>query len=86
MKESTIEKTAIKLAKEKGYLTYKFVSPNNKGVPDRIFIKNGRVIFVEFKAPNKKATALQQYVINEMLLQQCEAYVIDNIEKINEVL
>ena len=45
--ESKISKKAIDL----GYLTYKFTSPSNRGVPDRIFInKKGEIFFIEFKS------------------------------------
>jgi hypothetical protein len=86
MKESTIEKAAVKLAKERDFLTYKFVSPNNKGVPDRIFIKDGNVIFVEFKAPTKVPTALQNHIINEMRLNGAIVHVVDNIETMRLIL
>ena len=47
--------------KRQKYLTYKFVSPNNRGVPDRIVMHNGEILFVEFKAPGKHPTPLQEY-------------------------
>lgn len=36
-----------------------------RGWPDRVFIKqNGRVMFVEFKAPGRKPTPLQTHVMH----------------------
>ena len=50
MLEKNLEAKIIKIAKKLGYLTYKFTSPSNKGVPDRIFISPyGHVFFMEFK-------------------------------------
>lgn len=82
MLESEIEKKVCKHAKDKGWLVYKFVSPNNKGVPDRIFLgEGGKIIFVEFKAPNKEPTKLQTHVINKIKALMFKVYVIDNIEE-----
>ena len=36
--EKDIESACCKLAKAAGWLSYKFVSVNNRGVPDRLFI------------------------------------------------
>ena len=58
--ESQLEGKLAKYAKSKGCLTYKFSSPANRGVPDRIFIgPTGRVLFMELKAPGKEPTKLQ---------------------------
>ncbi|PTY76688.1 nuclease, partial [Heyndrickxia sporothermodurans] len=39
---------------------YKFESPGNAGVPDRLVIlPGGRVFFIELKAPGKKSRPLQ---------------------------
>ena len=50
MKESDIEKKVSIYAKKLGFTTYKFTSPSSRGVPDRIYIKNGITFFIEFKA------------------------------------
>jgi len=60
-------------------LAYKFVSPSNRGVPDRLYIKSGKVIFIEFKAPGKKPTALQTKILKQINDQSVPAYVIDDI-------
>lgn len=66
MRESAIEKALKKWTDERGILNYKFVSPSHRGVPDRLFIRNGRCAFVEFKAPGQKITALQQFEIDRL--------------------
>lgn len=44
-----------------GGRAYKFVSPGNSGVPDRLVcLPGGRIAFVELKAPGKKPTVLQE--------------------------
>ena len=59
MRESTIERAVCAYAKSKGCLTMKLSGQNQKGQPDRMFLHNGRVMFIEFKAPGKQPTALQ---------------------------
>jgi hypothetical protein len=80
MLEKTVETKTVKRAKKLGWLSYKFQSANNKGVPDRMFIKDGRVIFVEFKRPNEKPRKLQEVVIRDMRKHGAEVYVIDTVE------
>lgn len=62
------------------------MSPANSGVPDRLFIFNGRVFFVEFKAPGKKPRPLQLKVHATMATHGAEVYVIDDIAKGEELL
>lgn len=51
MRESTIERYLVKRVKELGGITYKFVSPGRRNVPDRIVVLPGRrLYFVEVKA------------------------------------
>lgn len=60
MLEKELEAKVVKYAKDHGILTYKFVSPNNRGVPDRIFLKDGYTLFIEFKSPRGQCTELQK--------------------------
>lgn len=54
-------------AKQLGGKAYKFVSPGNAGVPDRIVVLPGRVpVFVELKAADGKLTKLQERKIEEL--------------------
>ena len=53
MRESKIEKEVSRYAKDKGWLTYKFKSPGQRGVPDKIFMRNGIMFLIEFKATGK---------------------------------
>ena len=51
--EKTIERGVSDAAKDMGILNFKFVSPNNRGVPDRIFLYRGISLFIEFKREGK---------------------------------
>ncbi len=50
--ESSIEADLRIGIEAKGGECLKFTSPGRRGVPDRIILLNGTVIFVETKAPN----------------------------------
>lgn len=81
MNESRIERKVCHYAKSKGWLVFKFLSPSNRGVPDRIFIRKGKVIFVEFKSLNKKPTKLQTLIASKIESELIRVYLIDSIEK-----
>lgn len=62
-----------------GGIAYKFVSPGNTGVPDRLVLfPRGRIAFVELKAPGKKPTALQLLQQRRIKDLGFEVLVIDN--------
>lgn len=78
MRERDVEAHYKKLVEDTGGLFIKFTSPSHSGVPDRIVIlPNGRIYFVEFKAPNKKPRPLQLHIINKIRELGCEVRVID---------
>lgn len=80
VRERDIEKKVTDWAKKNSWLTYKFVSPSNRGVPDRVFIRAGIIIWIEFKAPGKVPDPLQAATIKKMQAQGCEVYVCDSVE------
>ena len=52
---------------EKGGRTYKWVSPGNAGVPDRIVVLPGRPpVFIELKTESGTLTALQKVQIRRL--------------------
>ena len=81
MKESSIELQVNRYAKKLGWLVYKFVSPNQRGVPDRIYIKDGKMFFIEFKAPGNKLTPLQQVHRRQLMKEMFMVFVVDTVEK-----
>lgn len=64
MLERDIEKYLVKRIKAIGGQCYKFVSPQNRGVSDRIVLLPNRVVFVEVKTEKGKMTMLQQLFAN----------------------
>ncbi|MGD9168480.1 MAG: VRR-NUC domain-containing protein [Candidatus Thiodiazotropha sp.] len=82
MLEKDVENPVCRYArKEHKGMAYKFKSPQRANVPDRIFtFPSGWLIFIEFKAPGKKATPKQRR--EHERLRDCgqHVYVCDNIE------
>lgn len=67
MLEKEIERRMVQTVKKRGGLCYKFVSPSNPGVPDRIIITpTGRVVFVELKTEIGRLARIQKWQISEM--------------------
>ena len=60
MLENKIESWAIRHAEKAGYWCRKFKAPGRRSAPDRVFARNGRVFFVEFKATGEEPTELQE--------------------------
>lgn len=80
MLEKQIEQRVCDYAKARGWLVYKFTSPNRAAVPDRLFIApGGRVIFCEFKREGQKPTAPQAREHERLRAQGVPVYVIDNV-------
>jgi len=79
--EKVIERKCSLWAIDRGWLVYKFVSPSNRGVPDKIFLKKGRIVFVEFKQPGGKLSPLQIRQIKKLRLQGFTVLVVDSIEE-----
>jgi len=48
-RESVIERKVCDKATADGWYVRKYTTPARRSAPDRIFIKAGRVVFIEFK-------------------------------------
>ena len=87
MHESYIEQKLTKAAKKRGGIALKFVSPSFAGMPDRlVLLPDGKIGFVELKAPGKKPRALQRARHRMLLRLGFKVFVPDNIDEIEEVL
>ena len=65
--ENKVEKKLCNEIKSIGGRAYKFISPGNNGVPDRIiYLPNGAVIFAELKSPKGVLSKQQEFRIKEM--------------------
>jgi hypothetical protein len=80
MLEKQIEAKVCDYAKAKGMMVYKFTSPARAAVPDRLFILNGRVFFIEFKREGQKVTPAQEREHHRLRQQAINVFVVDNVD------
>ena len=67
MRESDLERILCKEVNKEGGRTFKWVSPGNNGVPDRIvFFPGGEVYFVELKSDNGRLRRTQEIQIGTL--------------------
>lgn len=59
LRERDVEKRLVDGVKALGGRCYKWVSPGNVGVPDRIVLYDGRTIFVELKTDDGRLSPVQ---------------------------
>lgn len=87
MLEKVIESRLRQEAKKRGGMALKFVSPGMDGVPDRIvLLPDGKMAFVELKAPGKTPRALQEKRIRQLRKLGFPVYVLDSTERIGGIL
>ena len=84
MRESTVEAYLRDRVKAQGGIAYKWVSPGNVGVPDRLIVfPGGTVYFRELKAPGKKPTPLQMRQLEKLKALGFDVGVIDSKEGVD---
>ena len=86
MSEQEIQSKCIKYAKAKGYFVLKVIRCNVSGYPDCTLFKEGKTIFVEFKAEKGVQSHLQQYVEKQLIDQGFKYYLIKSLEKFKEIV
>ena len=87
MLEKEVERALVKKTEERGGMAWKFVSPGKSGVPDRIILlPNGKMGFVELKAPGKKMRPLQKKRKKQLEDLGFQVFTVDRIERIEGVL
>ena len=85
--EKQVEQYLVKKIKQLGGKAFKFVSPGNAGVPDRILIlPGGKIIFAELKKPGGKTTPLQNVQIIGLTKLGCEVGIISSIEEADQCI
>ena len=87
MEEQVIERYLTNKVKQLGGKSFKFVSPGNAGVPDRIvIIPGGHIFFIELKALGKKPRKLQVVIMNQLKKLGCNVLTIDSKEQVNRFI
>lgn len=84
--EKEIEKRFVRRVEAtKKCKCFKFVSPGNAGVPDRIVLqKGGHIYFVELKREGQKPRPLQVHVFKVIEKYDFPVYVVDSVEAIDK--
>ena len=87
MRERDIEKRLGSRIRQMGGLYYKFTSPGNAGVPDRLIVMPGGVIwFVELKADSGRVAPVQEYQIKLLQDRGANACVVRGAAGVEEFL
>ncbi len=87
MREKTIEQKFKAAVKAVGGLAVKFTSPGFDGVPDRLaLLPDGKMAFVEVKAPGKKPRPLQLARHRQLRQLGFKVYVLDNESQIGGII
>jgi hypothetical protein len=83
MLEKEIEKFLVREVKKLGGLCYKWVSPGNAGVPDRIvLLPNRPAVFVELKTDKGKLSRLQEVQIKKLRNLNAPVYILYGLKDV----
>jgi hypothetical protein len=77
--EETIERTVAGIAEHNGWITRKLQWIGRKGAPDRLFLSEGRAVFIEFKDPEGGLELLQEREIARLKWAGLEVHTVNNI-------
>ena len=87
MRENEIEAKLVAAVKAVGGVCWKFTSPGTAGVPDRIVLMpQGRIAFVEVKAPGETPRPLQRLRIQTLQRLGFKAFVLDSPQQIGGII
>lgn len=81
MRERDVERYFVDLVKKAKGKAYKWASPGNRGVTDRIVFVCGSVWFVELKRAGGKLSPMQKIVIRFLLTYTNNVSVISTVEE-----
>lgn len=85
MVEKEVEKILVAEVKKLGGRAYKWTSPGNDGVPDRIVVLPGeRPYFVELKSEKGRLSALQKIQIDRLLDLKQQVFVVKGIDGLSQ--
>lgn len=78
--EKSIECSVVEYARTLGVEAVKLNGMGKRSLPDRMFLAQGGVLFVEFKRPGAKPTPLQAHCHARWEKLGHHVYVVDNVE------
>lgn len=87
MLEKQIESKFVKQIKLMGGRAYKFISPGNIGVPDRIVIwPDGSIEFIELKTAKGRLSKTQATQIARLQAMECDVHILYGMDAVNAYL
>ena len=87
MREKVVEAYLRDRVKSSGGQAYKFISPGNAGVPDRmVLFPGGRIAFVELKAPGNEPTPLQMLQQKRLRDLGFEVFTVDTKQGVDDFM
>ena len=87
MLEKELEKKLVKGIRDLRGKAYKFTSPNNAGVPDRLVVlPTGEVFFVELKTDIGKLSTIQSYQIRELRKLKQRVFILKGSQELENFL
>ena len=87
MLERDVEKALVRAVKNAGGIAPKFTSPGTAGMPDRLVIlPEGKVCFVELKAPGQKPRPIQIRQMDRLTQLGCMVRTIDHPNQIQKLI
>ena len=86
MLEKHLERWCREEVKKAGGLFYKWTSPGQSGVPDRILILRGTVVFVELKRVGGRLTEHQAFVIGKLRAHGARVEVVSSKDDLRDLL
>lgn len=87
MREKEIEKKLVEGVRKIGGVAFKFVSPGNDGVPDRIVaLPGGRIAFVELKTEVGRLSGRQKIQIERLTRMGFEVQVLYGADQVADFL
>ena len=84
--EKKIERDSARTAEVHGWLSKKFVTPGRRGAFDHIFIKAGRVVWIEFKDPDGEISPLQHEEYYDLIDHGADAHFCYSYEDCKQIL
>jgi len=86
-KEKELETECTRYARERGWLSIKLENTGHTGIPDRLYLKDGKAIFVEFKTPGSgRLSVFQSHWLERLTREQFTARTVWTMEEFKELI
>lgn len=87
MKERDIERVFVRMVRQAGGMSLKFISPGCNGMPDRlVLLPDGKMAFVELKAPGRTMRPLQEKRKRQLEALGFFVFCLDGTDQIGGIL